>query len=63
MPKKAPPKRGRGRPKGPPTEAITVRLPTDLVARVKASAESSGESLTGFVGRALEKACQTRPRG
>lgn len=48
----APPKPKRGRPAGPPTEAITVRIPVAIMDRVRKTIRED-ESLTGFVARAL----------
>jgi hypothetical protein len=57
---KHPEKRGRGRPAGPPTEAITVRIPVTIMERVRAKlARDESDSLTAFVARALLDA--TRP--
>lgn len=44
--------RRRGRPAGPATEAITVRIPVTIMARVRESI-GEGDSLTSFVARAL----------
>lgn len=44
-------RKGRGRPKGPPTTAITVRVPVTLLRRVRA--RLGDDSLTAFVIRAL----------
>lgn len=47
-----PPKPKRGRPAGPPVEAITVRIPRTIMERVREKI-GEGDSLTQFVARAL----------
>lgn len=48
-----PVKRKPGRPEGPKTRAINIRLPIDLLAAVDSLVVSEGRTLTEIVRRAL----------
>lgn len=51
-----------GRPRGPAVEAITVRLPVDLLERVRAVLDHDGGSLTGLVRDAVVAEISRRGR-
>lgn len=62
MPGHGGPRKGAGRPPGPPTERFVVRVPVDVAARFDEAATARGESRTEALRRIIGRAVADQPQ-